>query len=162
MRAISCALVTVAVLSLSACGATTRSSTSTISQAGAEAVLTGATISFRTLDDGKDTDSAVTTELLRRNSEIGAELRINGMKFDDHTQGAPMAFTVAGPFRVSDVNDGTVRIRMRPDGRDTWTFDMRLVLTFSDNTQRTFAWQGVRLDDRSVERTLALAPARVM
>jgi hypothetical protein len=39
---------------------------------------------------------------------------------------------------------------------------MRLVLTFSDNTQRTFAWQGIRLDENAPERTLPLAPARVM
>ena len=37
---------------------------------------------------------------------------------------------------------------------------MRLVTTFSDNTQQTFAWQNVRLEENSPERTLPLGPAR--
>lgn len=160
MRAISCVLVTVAVVAASACGATTRSNSSTTQ--GPPAVLTGATLSFTTLNEGKDTDSQVTVQLLRSNNELGAELRVAGTKFDDNTHAAPMALSIAGPFQVSDVNTGSVRIRMTPDGRDTWSFDMRLVLTFSDNTQRTFAWQGVRLDEHSPERTLPLGPARVI
>jgi hypothetical protein len=160
MRFISCALLAVTVVAASACGATTRSSSSTAQPAAA--VLTGGTLSFRTLSDGKDTDSQVTVQLLRPNHELGAELRVMGMKFDDNTPGAPLALSVAGPFQASDVNSGSLRIRMTPDGRDTWSFDMRLVLTFADNTQRTFAWQGVRLDENSPERTLPLAPARVM
>jgi ABC-type transport system substrate-binding protein len=160
MRTISCALFTVAVVIASACGATTRSG-STPSQT-ATAVLTGSTVSFRTLDNGKDTNSQVTVQLMRSNHELGAELHVAGTKFDDNTQSAPMALAISGPFRLSDVNDGSLRIRMNPDGRDTWTFDMRLVLTFSDNTQRTFAWQGIRLDENAPERTLPLAPARVI
>jgi hypothetical protein len=160
MRAISCALVAVAVVAASACGATTRSSSSTTQ--GATAVLTGATLSFRTLSDGKDTDSQVTVQLLRPNNELGAELRVAGIKFDDNTQAAAMVLSIAGPFHATDVNTGSMRIRLTPDGRDTWTFDMRLVMTFSDNTQQTFAWQNVRLDENSPERTLPLGPARVM
>ncbi|HEV8318467.1 MAG TPA: hypothetical protein VGQ10_13725 [Vicinamibacterales bacterium] len=160
MRTISCALFVVAAVVASACGATTRSG-STITSPTAGSVLTGATLAFRTLDNGKDTKSQVTVQLLRSNNELGAELHVGGIKFDDNTQAAPMAFSVAGPFRMTDINDGSMRIRMTPDGRDTWTFDMRLVLTFSDNSQRTFAWQNVRLDEHAPERTFPLAPARV-
>jgi hypothetical protein len=160
MRTISCALLMAAAVIASACGATTRPG-STTSQT-ATAVLTGATVSFRTLDNGKDTNSQLNVQLLRPNNELGAELRVAGVKFDDNTQGAPMAFSISGPFSLSDINNGSLRIRMTPDGRDTWTFDMRLVLTYSDNAQRTFAWQGIRLDEHAPERTLPLGPARVM
>ena len=161
MRTISCVLMTLAVVVTSACGATARSGSTATTQVSGPTV-TGATISFRTLDNGKDTNSQVTLQLLRPNNELGGELRIVGMKFDDNTQIAPMAMSVSGPFHMSDINDGSVRIRMTPDGRDTWTFDMRLVLNFSDNSQRTFAWQGIRLDEKAPERTLPLAPARVI
>jgi hypothetical protein len=159
MRAISCALVVATAVAASACGATTTRTGGTTAQAAA-AVLTGATLSFRTLEDGKDTDSQVTVQVLRPTNELSAELRVAGIEFDDNTQASPMALSVTGPFRLSD--DGSLRIRLTPDGRDTWTFDMRLVMTFSDNTQRTYAWQGLRLDESSPERMLPLAPARVM
>jgi hypothetical protein len=148
----------VALVLVSACGATTSGTSTT---AAAAPALSGATVDFRTLQDGKDTGSAVTVQLLRRNNEIGAELRSVGSKFDDNSQSAPLAMSVSGPFLSSDVNDGQVRLRLTPDGRDTWTLDMRLILTFADGTQRTFAWQGLRLDERAPERTLALAPAGV-
>jgi len=160
MRTISCALFTVAAVIASACGATTRSG-SAPSQTAA-AVLTGSTVSFRSLDHGKDANSQVIVQVLRSNNELGAEVHVAGTKFGENSQSAPMALSIAGPFRLSDVNDGSLRIRMNPDGRDTWTFDMRLVLTFSDNTQRTFAWQGIRLDEHAPERTLPLGPARVL
>jgi hypothetical protein len=125
-------------------------------------VLTGSTVSFRTLDHAKDANSQATVQVLRSNHELGAEVHVTGTKFNENTQSAPMALSIAGPFRLSDVNSGSLRIRMNPDSRDTWTFDMRLVLTFSDNTQQTFAWQGIRLEENAPERTLPLGPARVM
>jgi hypothetical protein len=116
-------LLALTVAMTAACGATRSRSTNTTQTSGP--VLTSTTISFRTLDNGKD-------------------------------------MSVSGPFHMSDTNDGSLRIRMTPDGRDTWTFDLRLVLNFSDNSQRTFAWQGIRLDEKAPERTLPLAPARVI
>ena len=62
---------------------------------------------------------------------------------------------------MSDIDDSQVRIRLVPDGRDDWTFDLNLLMRFDNGSIRNFVWRGVRLDNAEPERTLALAPARV-
>jgi hypothetical protein len=54
-----------------------------------------------------------------------------------------------------------VRIRLTPDGRDTWVFDMRLTLGLSDGTQRNYFWSQLRLDESSPERIVALVSGRL-
>lgn len=141
----------------SACGATAR--TTTI-QAPASPALTSATATFISRDHGKDKDSALTVQLLRANAELAAEVRATGFKFDDNSSSGPFAFAMTGPYRMTDTADSQVRIRLTPDGRDEWTFDLSLVMRFDDGSTRTFVWRGVRLDNAEPERTLALAPAR--
>ena len=158
MRAISCLLLTAAVISVTGCGATTRSTSSVSTQP--TAVLTGGTVAFRTLQDGKDDDSRLTVELLRGNEQVSAELRVVDVEFNDNTQTTPMSIPVTGSFRVSDIDDGKVRLRMAAEGDDEWNFDIHMTLTFSDNTQRTFSWLGLELDDDNQERTLSLAAGR--
>ena len=96
MRTISCALFTVAVVMASACGATTRSRSAPGQTAAA--VLTGSTVSFRSLDHGKDANSQVIVQVLRSNNELGAEVHVAGTKFADNSQSSPMALSIAGPF----------------------------------------------------------------
>lgn len=159
MRAIPCLLLTAAVVSATACGATTRSGS--VTTQAPTAVLTGATVSFRTLEDGKDDESRLTVELLRRNEQLAAELRVVDIEFNDNSQTTPMAIPLTGTFRVSDIDSGEMRLRLTPNGDDEWNFDMHVALTFSDNTQRTFSWLGLELDDDHPERTVRLASGRV-
>jgi hypothetical protein len=151
-------LLTAAVVSASACGATTRSGSVTTS--AGTAALTGAAVSFRTLKDGKDDQSTLTVEVVRRNDQLGAQLRVVDVEFNDNSQTTPMALSVVGMFRASDIDDGMVRLRMNAHGDDEWSFDMHLTLTFSDNTQRTFSWLGLELDDDHPERTVSLSSGR--
>jgi len=148
-----------AALTAAGCGAT-RQATRAVT-APAAAALTSATTTFITRDNGKDRDSAVTVQLLRANAELGAELRHTGTEFDDNTTSAPMALTLSAPFRVTDLDTGQVRVRMTPDGRDDWSFDLRMTLQFADGTSRNYFWGNVRLDNAAPERVLALSPARV-
>jgi hypothetical protein len=147
-------LLTAAVVTAAACGATTRS-TSGVRQMST-AVLTGGTVSFRTLNDGKDDDSPLTVELLHPNGQLAAQLRVVDVEFNDHSQTTPMSLSTVGPFRVSDIDDGQLRLRMTAEGDDEWMFDATLTLNFSDNTQRSFSWLGLELDDDNGERTLKL------
>jgi hypothetical protein len=148
-----------AALTAVGCGAT-RQATGAIT-APAAAALSSATATFITRDNGKDRDSAVTVQLLRANAELGAELRHTGTEFDDNTTSAPLAFSMSSPFRTTDIDAGQVRVRMTPDGQDDWSFDMRLMLQFSDGTTRNYFWNDIRLNNAAPERTLALSPARV-
>lgn len=152
-------LAVVAALAISACQATTRTGSTTTSSIDAPP-LASATITFNTLSDGKDTGSAVTVQLLRPGNELAAEVRSAGTEFDDNTSTPPLVMGLMGPFGKADAQEGSLRLRLTPQGRDTWTFNARLTLTFSDNTQQTFAWSGVRLDENAPERTLTLSGAR--
>jgi hypothetical protein len=61
-----------------------------------------------------------------------------------------------------DVEDALLRLHLTPDGRDTWIFNVRMTLTFSNNDQRNYAWNAVRLDERAPDRTLTMAGARIL
>ena len=131
-------------------------------QAGSTApTLTGASVTFQNRDSGKDADSAVAIELLRNNAELAAESKLVGTKFDDNAPAGPMALSVGSPFRTADTDSARLRIRMTPDGKDEWTFDLQMALTFSDGSIQRFSWPSLRLDNAAPERTLALGPARV-
>jgi hypothetical protein len=150
-------LILVAFLA-SGCGATRRTTT-VINPASP--TLTSAAVSFVSRDHGKDKNSTATVRLMRNNAELVAEANIVGNKFDDYSISAPLALSLTGTFKASDIDDGNLRVRFVPDGRDEWTFDTHLTLRFSDGSARNFAWSGLRLDNTNLERTLALAPARI-
>jgi hypothetical protein len=99
-------------------------------------------------DHGKDAGSAVDAWLLRGSNEM-AHLHSVGTKFDDRASIAPMALPMSGTFSRADLGDGQVRLRLTPDGRDDWSFEPRLMLTFSDGTSRTYAWPQVMLERAS-------------
>jgi hypothetical protein len=129
--------------------------------AGGANRLTSATVTFTSLQDGKDTDSAVTVQLLRDNNELVAEARTAGTKYDDHSSAPPLALSVEGPLSDVDAREALLRLQLTPDGRDTWTFNVRMTLSFTNNNQQSFVWTDVRLDEKAPQRTLTLSGARL-
>jgi hypothetical protein len=148
----------VSILVLTGCAST---SSTTVSPAAAPVRLSGSTVTFTSLEDGKDAGSVVTVQLLRGGNELVAETRSAGTEFDDKAVSPPLVMSLTTPWSPSDADSGSLRIRLAPEGRDTWTFNVRLALTYSDNTTHTYGWTGVRVDERVPERTLTLAGARV-
>ena len=147
-------LITAAIVS-AGCGATRKVS-------GAVApgpTITSATIQFMDRDHGKDANSAVDLTILRNGSNEIAHLHSVGTKFDDHAAIAPMSVPLTGAHTRSDLNDAQLRIRMTPDGRDDWSFEPRLVISFSDNTSRTYSWPQVMLDNNHPDVTLSFSSA---
>ena len=161
MRIFAVSLVATLTILASGCGATTRATTATV-QSPIYPTLTSAVATFVSREHGKDKDSGLTVQLLRTNAELVGEIYANGIKFDDHSSSGPFALTLTGgPFSTRDVDDGQVRIRLTPDGRDDWTFDLNLTTRFSDGRVQNFMWRGIRLDNTNPERVLSLSPARV-
>ena len=158
MRRLLVVLTAVAAIGASGCGATR--STTTAIQNSVAPTLTSATATFISRDHGKDKDSGLTVQIVR-NGEVEAEVRGSGFKFDDHSSSGPFGFQMIGPFHARDIDDGQLRIRLVPDGRDDWTFDLNVVMRFDDGSSRTFQWNGVRLDNTENERTFALRNARI-
>jgi hypothetical protein len=155
MRTIAVLIVATMAIGATACGGKITPGYDT----AASPALTASTVTFFNRDEGKDADSAVSVELLRENAELGAEVRAVG-KHWEHDESSAVSLNVLNGFHKSDINGGRVRVRLSPDGRDTWKFDMRLMTTFSDGSSQTFFWNDMRLDHNSPERLLPLAPAR--
>jgi hypothetical protein len=138
------------------CGATTTTGTTGI---GANPRLTSASVTFMTGDDGKDEDSAVAVQILN-DGRLAAEGTVVDVDFDDQSVSAPLSLGLTGALDSGDLGDAQVRIRLTPDGRDTWVFDMRLTLGLSDGT-RNYFWSQLRLDESSPERIVALVSGRL-
>jgi len=139
------------------CGATTSTGTTGI---GVNPRLTSASVTFMTRDDGKDEDSAVAVQILN-DGRLAAEGSVVDVDFDDQSVAAPLSLGLTGTLDSGDLNDAQVRIRLTPDGRDTWAFDMRLTLGLSDGTQRSYFWSELRLDESSPERIVALVSGKL-
>ena len=145
----------VIALAATACGGRTSPAVSTSTSPG----LTTATVTFATLSDGKDAKSAVSVQLLRNGNELAADGMTSGTEFDDNSTSSPIVLNIRGPFARADAKPAQLRLRLTPDGDDTWTFNVALGLRFSDESQQTYRWSNVRLDEKAPERTLVLAGA---
>jgi len=160
MRTIAVSLVAALAMIATGCGATTRT-TSTSVQSPVYPALSSATATFVSRDHGKDRDSGLSVQLLRTNAELAGEIYAKGIKFDDHSTSSPFVLALSGsPFNTNDINSGQVRVRLTPDGRDDWTFDLHMTMRFNDGREQNFVWHDVRLDNSNPERVLALGPAR--
>lgn len=158
MRTVVVVFAAAVAIGTSGCAATTRTTTLPTLTFPA---LASATATFVSKDRGRDADSSLTVHVLRSHTELGAEIRLEGVKFDDSSSSGAVAFTLAEPpFTTNDIHDGQLRLRLVTDGDDDWTFDLHITMRFSDGTARNFMWRGIRLDDTSPERVLMLGPAR--
>jgi hypothetical protein len=92
---------------------------------------------------------------------LAAEGTVVDVDFDDQSVSAPLSLGLTGALDSGDLGDAQVRVRLTPDGRDTWVFDMRLTLGLSDGTQRNYFWSQLRLDESSPERIVALVSGRL-
>lgn len=140
------------------CGATTRN---TPMSTAAPLNVSAASVTFMTSDDGKDEDSAIAVQLLDDESRLSGEATVVDVDFDDRTISAPLNLTLTRIIPVDDLDSTRVRLRLTTDGRDTWTFDMRMTLRLSNGTERQYFWSGLRLDDSAPERTLTLVSGRM-
>jgi hypothetical protein len=155
MRTFAVSVFLTAAIVSAGCGAT-RKVTSTVAPGPA---ITNTTVQFLDRDHGKDAQSAVDVWVLRGGSNEIGHLHSVGTKFDDHAAIAPMGVPVSGTYYRSDLNDAQLRIRLTPDGRDDWSFEPRLTVSFSDNTSRTYSWPQVMLDQDRREITLSFSSA---
>ena len=154
MRTLAMSVLLTGAMVSAGCGAT-RKVANAVAPGSA---VTAATMMFIDRDHGKDAKSAVDVWLLHGTDEM-AHLHSVGTKFDDNASIAPMAMQLSGAFHAADLKDGQLRIRLTPDGRDDWSFEPRLTLSFSDNTSRSYTWPLVALDNNNAERTLSFSSA---
>jgi hypothetical protein len=158
MRTAMLAAVAITALSSVGCGATTRSTAT--GSTPAVTTVTTASVTFMSRDDGKDEDSAIAVQLLDEGGRLTAEGTVVDVDFDERTVSQPLALSMSRALTGGDLDDARLRLRLTPDGRDTWTFDLRANVRLSDGTERQYFWSGLRLDESSPERVLTLASGR--
>jgi len=122
-----------------------------ILEAQGDPILTQAWASFHTNDDDKDHDTLLEITLNNGTNELAA---VNGIigEFSDHSDMGPFALTVQGEWRKSDIRQpGTSsRLRIIPDGNDTWRFNFFLELVYADGTHQNWEWYNLQLkEDRN-------------
>jgi hypothetical protein len=156
MRTAMLALAAILALTGWGCGATTRGAGIT-----ADPTLATASVTFMTRDDGKDDDSAIAVQIMDDSGRLSAEGTVVDTEFDGQTVSRPLALTMTRTVYASDLDEARVRLRFTPDGRDSWTFDMRMTLGLSDGTQRSYFWQGLRMDETAPERSVTLLSGRL-
>jgi hypothetical protein len=161
MRTAGLTLAACLALSALGCGATTSSTASGSTTTAAAPTLTNASVTFVTRDDGKDGDSAVTVQLLDESSRLMSEGTVANISYDDKTVSPPLSLSITQPLAARGLDDARLRLRLTPDGRDRWTFDVRLVLGLSDGTQRNYFFGGLALDENAPERVLPLSSGRL-
>ncbi len=159
MRNAGLALAAMLAIAGVGCGATTTRDSAGVGATAAPRV-TSASVTFMTRDDGKDEDSAIAVQILD-DGRLAAEGTAVDVDYDDQTVSSPLPLAVTRPLNAGDLDDAQVRLRLTPDGNDSWTFDARLTLGLSDGTQRTYFWGGLRLDQNAPERVLELSTGRL-
>jgi hypothetical protein len=102
-----------------------------ITAADPNANLVAATITFNTIDDDKDADTLVTSEVDDVNGNIAALAQDFYTRFPDHTTNGPFDLEV-GAATAAELNGGQFILTIAPTGHDTWIFGFRLKLFFDD------------------------------
>lgn len=158
MRTIVVVLAAAVAVGTSGCAAARTSTLPTLTFP----TLASATATITSKDRGRNVGSPLTVHLLRSHQELGAEIRLDGVKFDDNSSSGVLALTLAEPpFTTGDLHDGQLRLRLVPVADDDVTFDLHMSMRFSDGTARNFMWRDIRLDHASPHRVLLLASARI-
>ncbi|MBZ4323074.1 hypothetical protein [Streptomyces huiliensis] len=108
------------------------------SQTQDEATLTAVEVTFYTTYDNKDHDTKVFTSVTDRTNKTIGTLgeHFGDDEFSDGDADGPYALSLTEPATWSTMRDGRLRIRIEPNGHDTWKLNVRTTLFFSDGTRR--------------------------
>ena len=118
----------------------------TINVAPPPAVLTGGNVFFRTTDDDKDHDTNVAVYVKSGGNSVAQWSGSEG-HWDDNSDHGPYNLTVISPILKSElIGAGQAVLIESPNGSDEWHFNWRVILTFSDNTQKQFDWGDGNVD----------------
>ncbi|MGW0516143.1 hypothetical protein [Crossiella sp. NPDC003009] len=99
------------------------------------ATLTRATVFFHTNDEDKDHDTHITVTAFDRNGTTAARVANAFGDFDDHSDNGPFGMYIHNPSRWELLQGGNLHLRIDPNGNDTWRFNFRVDLQFSDGSQ---------------------------
>src|SRR5882724_1252720 len=99
------------------------------------ATVVQAAVWFHTNDEDKDHDTHVTVQVFDRDNHLLASIDNDFGQFHDNSDHGPYFLTILNPSNWDAVRTGgTTQIVINPNGHDTWRFNFRLDVLFSDNS----------------------------
>jgi len=119
--------------------------------------LAEASITFHTNDDDKDGDSHVTITVTDGQRNIAAQFDSDFGGFADNSDHGPYQLAIFNPSTRSAIQAGTVKIRLDPNGHDTWHFNWDLTFVFSDKSRVLAEASGCSLSQKDREKTWNVA-----
>jgi len=113
-------------------------------------------IKFHTNDDDKDDDTHVTVTVRDSNQIIAARIDNDFGHFDDQSDNGPFGLIVINQSAKSNLQTGSVTIRIDPNGHDTWKFNFFLALVFDDGSTLSGGADGLQLSQDNREQSFGL------
>jgi hypothetical protein len=121
-----------------------------------QAYLTKVTVSFFTRDDDKDHDTRIIVYLYLPDGRAIGKTEIPNEYFPDNTRQGPFPLSLNEKPMIGEIMRGTTTIRISPNGNDTWRFDYRIELHFSDRNHIVKDYKGIELNENNKDITFQL------
>lgn len=118
--------------------------------------LRNANISFHTNNEDKDSDTHVTVIIKDRDNRFVASLSNDLGHFDDNSDAGPYKLEVVNESDKASLQQGSMSIRIDPNGHDTWRFNFFLDLQFGDGSHLSGGTNGLELTQDRREQTFGL------
>ena len=136
---------------------TTSNSPSPVVTATPVATLAHCSIKFHTNDEDKDSDTHVTVTITDDNNVTSCKVDNDFGKFGDNSNSGPFGMPVVNATPKPNVQRGNIRLRIDPNGNDTWRFNFEVDMTFSDGSRLTGAADGLELSQDRREQTFGIS-----
>ncbi|MFI5960226.1 PASTA domain-containing protein [Cryptosporangium sp. NPDC051539] len=118
------------------------------------ATLTSASVTFNTNDEDKDGDTLVRIRIWNKAGALVSLTENTYTHFDDNSVHGPYALNVPAGVPMSDLQPGQFEIFIVPSGgsiftvpNDTWRFNYKAILNFSDGTSYKVSQNGIELTE---------------
>ena len=106
---------------------------------GDNAILTRASVSFHTNGEDKDDNTRVEVTVHLMDQTVVASIADEFGHFDDHTDAGPFDLLITQAATRGALKTGSVAVKIKPEGHDTWRFNFFLDLLFED-AAHLIAW----------------------
>ena len=103
------------------------------------ALLTRASVSFHTNGEDKDDDTRVEVTVRLMDQTVVASIADEFGHFDDDSDAGPFDLLITQAATRGMLKTGSVAVKIKPEGRDTWRFNFFLDLLFDDEAH-LIAW----------------------
>ncbi|WP_046499479.1 hypothetical protein [Streptomyces odonnellii] len=109
--------------------------------------LAAGAVTFVTANEDRDHDTGINISVKTPDGVEVASISVPFGVFKDGTTAGPYPLDVLTETTKDGLSNGTATITIHPNGDDTWRFDMRLRLRFTDNTHLSVSAENIELND---------------